>query len=171
MKITFNRAYNSIPSGFSFEWDGEGTVNLNGITIEQTSVRQFVRDGVVSLQDAIDSFLEDEFDDDDCGCCEAETLVANTSSEEFIKINEAMESDKDLFVYGEDYVFYSTEEKAYKVSTLLKTASHIGRVVSGFGLPANASARKKYHRLVKLNYVYNLGLEDSEIRSISNFRR
>ena len=82
-------------------------------------------------------------------------------------LNDDMENQK--FVYGNEYKFYDIELCEWKVSRFKKTASHLGRLVGGFAVPVDASAKKMFNRLEKLNNVYTLGLDRDTIREITNY--
>lgn len=79
------------------------------------------------------------------------------------KVRKAIAEDAGKFFIDEEYSFYKVETNEWTTSTLLNTASHIGRVVSGFAIPANSTDKKKIHRLTSLNEIYSLGLSKSEI--------
>lgn len=159
--------YNSIPSGFSFEFDGT-TVKLNG--------QEFSLDNLFDLEDmGIVSLQEDSVDTASCLGC---VVSSNTSSvtchlvwEERIKVTTAVGDDINnlAFVFGNDYKFYDIENKTWKVSRLKKTASHLGRIAGGFAVPVSASNKKMFNRLEKLNVMYNLGLTREVCREITNY--
>ena len=81
------------------------------------------------------------------------------------KINQAIADDKNKYFLGEDYEFYNVEKNEFVTSTLLNTASHIGRIAAGFAVPAGSTDTKKFNRLTKLNEVYSLGLSKAQITS------
>ncbi len=84
------------------------------------------------------------------------------------KVSKAMAEDMNKFFIGEAYEFYKVETNEWVVSTLLNTASHIGRVSAGFAVPAGASDKKKIHRLTSLNEIYSLWLSKEEIADAVN---
>lgn len=79
------------------------------------------------------------------------------------KVRKAITEDAGKYFVGEAYTFYNVDKNEWIDSTLLNTASHIGRVVSGFAIPAGSSDKKKIHRLTSLNEIYSLGLSKCEI--------
>lgn len=149
LKLVFLSAYAGNARGSEFTVDSCGSVSANR-TYNAREVEALVTLGVAEVVEYNDPFLP------------------NIPSASFDKIVDAIEADFGKFEYEGEYLFYSTEEQEWKASTLLKTASHIGRVMSGFAIPADASNKKKLNRLTKLNEVYGLGLTKSEISAIAS---
>lgn len=153
MKVIFSAGFKSIPSGAELLIrDNRACYCTNcgeSISLNQREIDMLVTLGIARLVEEV----------------VVVPFAPNFSTREGQNIADAVQLDS--FNYDQDYVFYDVKEKAYKTSKLLKTASHIGRVVSGFAIPAGSSAKKKYNRLTNLNVVYGLGLTKREISSIS----
>lgn len=163
--VKFVQSYNSIPSGFSFEFDGTSSVKLNGVT--------FTLDNLFDLEDMGIVGLTDSSAPTDVGCvgCGTTWVTCYLVWEEREKVTTAVGDDLNngKFVFGNDYKFYDIENKTWKVSRLKKTASHLGRVAWGFAVPVDASAKKMFNRLEKLNVMYDLGLSREVCREITNY--
>ncbi len=147
--VTFVRSFGATQSGVSFTTSCENNIPYGNITNSQMqSLRQL---GVVKVEKV------------------SEPLKINTECPEYDKLTAAVtkDFDEDNYAHEDAYIFYSIEAKAWKKSKLLKTASHIGRVVSGFAIPVDASDKKKLNRLRNLNAVYSLGLTDSQVKYIA----
>lgn len=69
------------------------------------------------------------------------------------------------FAYGEKYLFFQMADKTWRKATMERTSSDFGRLVSGFCLTVDASAKQKFNRLTNLNKAYGLGLTVEEIRT------
>ena len=50
--VKFVQSYNSIPSGFSFEFDGTSSVKLNGVTFTLDNLFDLEDMGIVGLTDS-----------------------------------------------------------------------------------------------------------------------
>lgn len=169
MKVTFLNAFKAIPAGSTIDAFTDVS-RLNGVTLDVASINALVKLGVVSIFPSDDSLF-------DCECCvdfeddviESTPFAPKYSSVEYGKISQAMINDKDKYFIDEEYSFYNAGKKEFVDSKLLNTASHIGRIASGFAVPANSTARKKFNRLEKLNVVYGLGLSRSDITDATGF--
>lgn len=168
MKVTFISSHNSIPAGFEFELGLGESVRLNGILLNEDTVFDLEDLGIVSIDDGA---CED--------CCNCVAPTSSTSSvtcylvgEERNKVTEAVGADINnaKFVFGSEYKFYDIENRTWKVSRLKKTASHLGRIAGGFAVPVDATAKKMFNRLEKLNVMYNLGLNREIVRDITGYR-
>ena len=69
---------------------------------------------------------------------------------------------------GEKYFFYLASEKRWAKATMERTSSDLGRLMSGFAIPLNATVKRKRNRLNNLNSAYGLGLTSEEINDIAN---
>lgn len=170
-KVTFLSGYRSIPASFSFETESLDTpVKLNGIVFDSELLTHLDDEDIVFI---------DNMDDDGCGCCGDDTCEAVSSnvvsldmtSEDAIKVLEANENDllNEKFVYGTEYKFYDVARKVWKTSRLKKTGSHIGRIIGGFAVPADATPRKMFNRLEKLSRMYDLGISRETAREITGY--
>lgn len=169
MKVTFLNAFKAIPAGSTIDAFTDVS-RLNGVTLDANAINALLELNVVSVSPSDDVLF-------DCECCadfeEAEVVptpfAPNYSSVSYGKITQAIIDDKNKYFLDESYSFYNVEKKEFVDSKLLNTASHIGRIASGFAVPANSTAKKKFNRLEKLNEVYGLGLSRSDITDATGF--
>lgn len=163
--VNFALPYKSIPAGFSFEFDG--AIRLNNIVFDIDTLISLAELDIVTLDEKF-TWSEEV----------SATPTMNTSrfvchlvGENRDKITTAVVEDIDnnKFSYGAEYKFYDVENREWKVSRLKKTGSHIGRITSGFAVPVDASAKKMFNRLEKLNVMYDLGLTREDCRVITNY--
>lgn len=175
--VTFLEDFRTIPKGFSFDVTGIGGVNIDGIRYEFDTFLDLADLGITHVVPV----------DETCnGCCVDETACSNPVSAQGVASQcvtaylEGVERNKvvnavgdDLnnyrFAFGDEYKFYDIENKTWKVSRLKKTASHLGRIVGGFAVPLNATNKKMFNRLEKLNVMYDLGLNRETCRTITNY--
>lgn len=163
MKVTFISSHNSIPAGFEFELGLGESIRINGILLNEEAVFDLEDLWIVSI-------------DDCCNECVAQTpstslVICHLVGEERNKVAEAVGADinNEKFVFGSEYKFYDIENRTWKTSRLKKTASHLGRIAGGFAVPIDATDKKMFNRLEKLNTMYNLGLNREVCREVTNY--
>ena len=165
--VRFVQSYSSIPTGFSFEFDGATGVKLNGTLFSLDNLFDLEDMGIVDITDTSAPTPSASC----VGCTSSSWVTAHLVGEQREKVTTAVVEDINnvKFVFGNEYKFYDIENKTWKVSRLKKTASHLGRIVGGFAVPVDASAKKMFNRLEKLNSMYDLGHSREVCREITNY--
>jgi len=151
MKVTFLSAFKAVPRGTTVAQNADGSLSVNNVRLGCAEVNALVNLGVIELTE------------------DAVKFAPKFNSAAWGKISQAMIEDKDAYTIGGEYEFYNVEQEEFIESKLLNTASHIGRVVSGFAIPAGSSDKKKFNRLTSLNEVYGLGLTKADISDITGY--
>lgn len=150
--LTFDTSFAGVSAGSTFTRDENslGIITCK-VNLSHQDVLTLVESGVIDMEKV------------------SEPMTINTTCVEYDKLSKAVAKDfaEGNFSHEDEYLFYSIEAKAWKVSKLLKTASHLGRVGIGFAIPYGSDTKKKRNRLNNLNAVFALGLTQSEIRTIA----